>query len=170
MSILNHQRKLHLPITHQVLLHPLVDLASISSRFSQYLFQDGPFLTSALIAEAVANYLPNPEDAKTTIASPILMKPEEVKDSMPSTTIVTSQVDWVRDQGEDFAKLLQDSGVTCGIIRAVGSLHDAEVFQVTRESPTVELVILAIAGKVREVLFPAVEALTKSKKRKAQLK
>lgn len=153
-----------------MLLHPLVDLNYTSSRFSQYLFQDGPFLTSAFIAEAVTNYLSSPDDAKSTTASPILMKPEEVKATMPSTTIISSQADWLRDQNEEFAKLLQDSGVSCGVVRAVGSLHDAEVFQVSRESPTVELVMFAIAGKIREVLCTAVEALPKSKKRKAELK
>jgi len=174
VSILNHQRSLHLPITHQILLHPLLDATSLSSTFSQFIFQDGPVVASGLIAEGIDDYfgLDNIKDRSSITASPILMIPKQAKEYMPSTTIITAQADWLRDQGQNFAKLLQTAGVECGVLQAVACVHDCEVFNVSRTSPTVELIMLAVAGRLREVLAPRngeadiTAGLVKAKKRR----
>ena len=83
------------------------------------------------------------------------MTPAQAKQFMPPTTIITGQADWLRDQGQDFAKLLQSAGVACGVIQGVAILHDAAIFDLARTSPTVELIMVAIAGKLEEALAPA---------------
>ena len=87
------------------------------------------------------------------LASPDLMTADQLKKYMPPTTIVTSEIDGLRDQGEEFARALQRAGVPCGIVRAVGCLHDVEIFHLARDSATAELIMTMISGKLRQLLF-----------------
>jgi acetyl esterase/lipase len=163
--MLNHQRHLNIPIVHQVLLHPLIDSTSLTNHFSQYEFQNGPLLTSKLVAEGQVDYFANLEEhSKQITASPILMSAKQAKTFMPSTTIVTSQIGWLRDQAHAFAQLLQTSGVACGVVEAFASLHICEVLIGARTSPTPELIMIAIAGKLQKVLLQ-MEATGHSRKR-----
>lgn len=86
------------------------------------------------------------------LASPDTMTPEQLKQYMPPSTIVTSEIDGLRDQGEEYAKALQKAGVPCGIVRAVASLHDFEIFHNARDSATADLVMTMVSGKLRQLL------------------
>jgi len=156
VSILSHQRSLKLPIAHQILFDPLLDSTVLGTRFSEYKFQDGPFYGTSFIQEAINDYFPdqdltNTEQRASITASPLLMTPQQIKQYMPSTTIVTSQADWLRDQGQDFARALQTAGVPCGVVQGIAIIHIAEVWNLTRDSPTVELIMMMVAAKVKEV-------------------
>ncbi|KAK4553501.1 hypothetical protein LTR86_009297 [Recurvomyces mirabilis] len=153
ISILSHERKLNLPIVHQVLWHPLVDSSSTGTRFSEFLFQNGPLLTTPFIQEAISDYFgTDTKDRTSILTSPILMSTQQVKEFMPSTTIITGQADWLRDQGQDFGQLSQTAGVPCAILQEVACLHICEVFNKSRTSPTVELVMIGVCGKIKEVM------------------
>lgn len=144
MSILNHQRSLNLPITHQLLLHPYIDVTAPLTK---------TILHDPIWAEQqISSYFSTPSDRSSILGSPGRMSAEEAKGYMPSTTLVISDQDPFRDQDEAFVKLLQTAGVPCGVVMAVGSLHDVEVFHQAREGETAELVMLAIAGKMKNVL------------------
>jgi len=93
------------------------------------------------------------EQRASITASPLLMTQQQAKDFMPPTTIITQQADWLRDQGQDFAQLLQTAGVSCGVMQGVAILHVAEVWNQTRTSPTVELIMMLVAAKVKQVLL-----------------
>ncbi|KAK5125306.1 hypothetical protein LTR85_000415 [Meristemomyces frigidus] len=153
LSILNHQRELHLKIVHQILLHPVVNLESLGGTFSEFEFQNGPLVSNAFIQEAATAYVPTISDRGSITASPALMTPSQLKRFMPPTTIVTASVDWLRDEGEKFAQQLQTAGVECGVIREIGCLHVTEGFVASRKSPTAELIMAMTAGKLQEVLL-----------------
>ncbi|KPI45616.1 putative alpha/beta hydrolase [Cyphellophora attinorum] len=156
INILNQQRDLDLPISHQILMFPAIDSSTVVTRFSEFLFQDGPLINEAFLIESLDDYFgPLPvsaADRSSILASPILMTAAQAKEFMPPTTIVTGQADYLRDQGEDFARLLQTSGVECGVLQGVALLHDSVVFNLARKSPTVELIMIMVAGKIKEVL------------------
>ncbi|KAK3672950.1 hypothetical protein LTR78_007060 [Recurvomyces mirabilis] len=153
VSVLSHQRELNLPIIHQVLWHPLIDSSSTGARFSEFLFQHGPLLTNPFIQEAITDYFgTDTKDRTSILASPILMTTQQAKEFMPSTTIITGQADWLRDQGQDFGQLLQMAGVPCAILQEVACLHICEVSKRSRTSPTVELVMIDVCGKIKEVM------------------
>jgi acetyl esterase/lipase len=89
----------------------------------------------------------------TVTASPILMTPAQAKEWMPPTTIITAQADMIRDQGQQFAKLLQTSGVACGVVQEVACIHDCEFEDFARDSETSKLVMLMVTAKIKEVLI-----------------
>jgi len=144
ISTLNKQRSLNLPIAHQIMLHPYINVTS------EIL---GGMLRDPVWAEQQkAAYFPTLEDRSSILGAPSRMSEEEVKKYMPPTTLIVADQDPFKDQNEAFAKLLQTAGVSCGVVQAFGSFHDVEIFHQARDSPTVELVMFAIAGKLREVM------------------
>lgn len=102
--------------------------------------------------QQISSYFSTTDERNTILGSPGRMSPEEAKKYMPPTTIVIADQDPFKDQDEAFAKLLQTAGVSCGVLTALGSLHDVEMFHQARESETVELIMFGIAGKVKTVL------------------
>lgn len=110
-----------------------------------------PLTNFAWTEQYFTAYFPEITDRHSILASPDLMTKEQARAFMPSTTIVTSEIDGLRDQGEEFAKLLQSAGVSCGVVRAIGCLHAVQIFRQARDSPTAELIIDMVAGKLRRL-------------------
>ena len=144
MSIVNHQRSLDLPIVHQVLLNPLIDATSP--------FSTGIFWNPDWAEQQRAAYFSNIEDRSSIIASPGLMTADQANQYMPPTTIITSEHDGFRPEGEAFTKLLQTAGVSCGHLQAMASLHAFEIFNHSRGSPTADMVMSVISAKLKDVL------------------
>ncbi|KAK5175444.1 uncharacterized protein LTR77_000583 [Saxophila tyrrhenica] len=144
MSVLNKQRALDLPIIHQLMLHPYVD---VTAELRSGMLRDPVWAEQQQVA-----YFPTLKERSSILGSPGLMSAEEAKEYMSPTTMIISDQDPFKDQNEAFAKLLQTAGVSCGVIQAFGSMHDVEVFQHARDSPTAQLVMLAVCGKLREVM------------------
>ena len=124
----------------------------MTSTFSEFKFQDGPVLTTAFITQGLDAYIPQAADRTNALASPSLLKPEQLRASIPPTTLVTTEADWLRDEGEQFAAKLQQSGVECAFLRAGASVHDVELFRGARDSPTAKAVMSLVATKLKEVL------------------
>ena len=144
ISILNHQRSLGLPIVHQILLHPVTDATSDVG--------SGVFWDPVGVDQQRGAFFSNMEERSNILASPGLMTPEEAKEHMPPTTIITSEHDGFRPEAERFTKLLQMAGVSCGHLQAFASLHAVQIFNASRNSPTAELIMAVISSKFREIL------------------
>lgn len=144
ISTLNQQRSLDLPIVHQLMLHPYVDVTAELC---------GGILRDPVWAEQQQSaYFSSSAERSEILAAPGRMTFEDAKKYMPPTTMTISDQDPFKDQNKAFAKLLQTASVPCGVVQAFGSLHDVEVFHGARESPTAELLMLAICGQLKTIL------------------
>ena len=144
ISILNHRRSLNLPIVHQLLLHPLIDATAEMGT--------GIFWNPEWSEQQRAAYFSNAEDRSSILGSPGRMSADQAKEYMPPTTMITSEHDGFRPQGEAFSKLLQTAGVPCGHLQAIASLHAVQLFNASRGSPTAEMIMAVISAKLKEVL------------------
>ena len=81
------------------------------------------------------------------------MTGEQAKEYMPPTTMISSEHDGFRREDEAFAQLLQTAGVACGHLQAFASLHAVQLFNQSRHSPTSEMIMAAIAAKLKRVLI-----------------
>ncbi|RFU33945.1 hypothetical protein B7463_g2361, partial [Scytalidium lignicola] len=145
-----------IPIVFQILFNPFVDVSNLPNNLtlSEFEFVNGPFLTLGLTEEVIHDYIPNPKDRKSILASPLLMTKEQVS-HQPPTMVVVSEVDVLRTGGEQFAKLLQTSGVRCGLVRAEAQLHDPVVIEPIRNGPTAHALVLMAAALFNEALAPS---------------
>ena len=144
MAILNDQRSLGINIVHQVLFHPSLDTTQELS--------DAPLANREWLEQQVDAYYATPADRDTLLGSPGRMTSEQAKQYMPPTTVVTAEIDGFRPHGETFAKFLQKAGVSCGVVCAIGTMHNFEIFNEARKSPTARMVMHMVAGVVRDAL------------------
>jgi len=105
-------------IKTQMLIYPATDMSM--SHESHKLFGDGYRLTRALMVWSVANYLRDGEDINDFRASPLLA---EDHSNLPPTMLITAGFDPLRDEGEAYAKKLEDAGVQVKYKCYEGMIH-----------------------------------------------
>ena len=102
----------------QLLIYPVTDLST--KRRSYELFEDGFFLTAAHMDWYRDHYLPDAEAALDPRASPLLA--DDFSNLAPAY-IATAGFDVLRDEGEEYARRLRESGVPVALRRHRGFIH-----------------------------------------------
>lgn len=102
----------------QVLLYPVTDL---STKHPSYrLFREGFFLTERQMDWYRGHYLASESDALDPRASPLLAK--DLRGLAPAY-VVTAGFDPLRDEGERYARRLEEAGVPVVLRRHEGLIH-----------------------------------------------
>ena len=105
-------------LAHQLLVYPLVACAPDTASMRE--IRDPNFLTASAVATFWSRYLTSPGDGDSPLASP-LRTPD--LGGLPSATIVTAEFDPLRDEGEQYAGRLRESGVAAEVLRYDGMMH-----------------------------------------------
>lgn len=152
-----------------MLFNPVTNLTDLSLTNPPTLSEvedfNAPILTVPAVKGFAKDYISNPKDRQSILASPLLMT-EEQASLQPPTMISVSSIDPLRTEGEQFAKLLQTSGVRCGLIRAEAQIHDTVVFEATRNGPTAHSLVLMASALFNEALMSTAPAYKNGEKRK----
>ncbi|KAK3707149.1 hypothetical protein LTR37_012318 [Vermiconidia calcicola] len=144
MSILNHQRSLGLPIVHQMMIHPYIDVTAE--------LRTGVMRDPAWSEQQLSAYFSVVEDRSSITAAPGRMNIEQAKQYMPPSTVIMSDQAPFKEQDEASVRLLQSADVPCGAITAFGSIHAVEIFSGSRDGPTAQLAMAAIFGTLRNIM------------------
>jgi acetyl esterase len=107
------------PLAMQVLIYPVTDMSSFETA-SYREFEEGYFLGQAEMAWFGDHYLPSPEAARNPEASPLLAADLT---RLPPALVITAEFDPLRDEGEAYAKRLQQAGVPVKLTRYAGTIH-----------------------------------------------
>lgn len=102
----------------QLLIYPATDL--LNRHASYRLFADGFFLTAAEMDWYTGHYLPNREAGRDPRASPLLAPDLS---GLPPAVVLTAGFDPLRDEGEAFARRLEEAGVPTTLRRFPGLVH-----------------------------------------------
>jgi acetyl esterase len=107
-------------IAGQVLFYPSSNSASLDT--PSYHEYDGPayFLPRADVEWFLEQYTPDPKDRLDPRVSPLLA---EDLCNLPPALVVTAEFDVLRDEGEAYARRLQDAGVNVKLMRCTGMVH-----------------------------------------------
>ena len=152
VSILCSTRKPNIPITYQVMLSPVTNtITSDRDTPSESRFFNGPLLTVPFLRQDIDQYIPDPKDRTSELATPQNISVEHAK-LQPPTLIINSAVDPLRDDGILYGQILQKAGVDCTILTAHGQLHDSLVFEATRKGPTPMTLMTLILTEIKERL------------------
>jgi acetyl esterase len=103
----------------QVLIYPVTDSSSLETG-SHREFGEGYFLTSAGMEWFTSHYLVSDDQKSHPEVSPLLAPNLS---GLPPALIITAEFDPLRDEGEAYAKRLQEAGVPVTISRYPGMIH-----------------------------------------------
>lgn len=105
----------------QVMLWPVTDANFETESYN--LFADGRFLSKNMMKWFWDNYLPDNKKRKEIYASPLQASLEQLK-GLPPALIQTAENDVLRDEGEAYARKLNEAGVPVTLSRYGGLIHD----------------------------------------------
>jgi acetyl esterase len=106
------------PLVAQLLVYPNTDYRSDTPSLHE---GDDPFLfNKTSVAWYWAHYLAAPEDGVNPLASPL--RAHSLK-GLPPALVITAEYDPLRDQAEQYAQRLSDSGVPARLSRYDGMVH-----------------------------------------------
>lgn len=134
----------------QVLLWPVTDADFDTPSYHQ--FSEGRFLTRNMMQWFWDNYLPAGEQRKEKYASPLQAAPEELK-GLPPALVQTAENDVLRDEGEAYARKLNEAGVPVTLTRYSGLIHDYGLLNPLADVPAVKIAIEQAAAVIKSKLF-----------------
>lgn len=130
----------------QLMLYPSLDLSCSTQSYVDY--AEGFFLTTERVKYYVANYVSSPADIALPECSPLKQKDLS---NLPPAHIVTAGFDPLKDEGQAYAKRLEEAGIPTthkcyeGFIHAFAHMNET--------SPAVEAALQEISDVIKSHLF-----------------
>lgn len=147
-------------IIFQLLFYPVTDADMDTKSYRD--FADGPWLTKKAMKWYWDSYLPDVDRRDERNASPLRARDEDLE-SMPATLIITAENDVLRDEGEEYARRLDDLGVNVSCVRMNGVTHDFAMLNAVASSASTKTAIALAVAEIKrafQVTFP--ESLARS--------
>lgn len=102
----------------QILIYPMTDQSRAYPSYERN--ATGYMLTTAALYWFMDNYIPDPEDRKDPMASPMLRPSLE---GLPPALIIAAEFDPLVDENEAYARRLKEAGVPCDYVCFPGMIH-----------------------------------------------
>jgi len=144
----------------QVMLWPVTDANFETGSYME--LGEGRFLTRNMMIWFWDNYLPDKKARKEIYASPLNATLEQLK-GLPPALIQTAENDVLRDEGEAYARKLNEAGVRVTLTRYGGLIHDYGLLNPLAEVPSVKTALLQAAAVIRETLKEKRSSLANTK-------
>mgnify|MGYP006166632485 FL=1 len=133
----------------QVLLWPVTDANFETESYN--LYANGRFLTKNMMKWFWDNYLPEVEKRKEIYASPLQATVEQLK-GLPEALVQTAENDVLRDEGEAYARKLNEAGVKVTLARYNGLIHDYGMLNPISGVTASKVAVLQAALSIKEAL------------------
>jgi len=135
----------------QVMLWPVTDANFETGSYKA--LGEGRFLTRNMMIWFWDNYLPDKNKRKEIYASPLQASLDELK-GLPPALIQVAENDVLRDEGEAYARKLDEAGVPVTLTRYGGLIHDYGLLNPLAKVPAVQTALLQAAAVIRQALEP----------------
>jgi acetyl esterase len=134
-------------ISHQLLFYPVTDDISQNSSYTS--FGNGPWLTTNAMHFFLDAHYPKAV-RNDVLAFPLKASVEQLK-GLPSATVIVAENDLLRDEGEAYARKLDEAGVTVTSTRYNGVIHDFVMLNGVADSPAARAAIAQGNAALRRV-------------------
>jgi acetyl esterase/lipase len=133
----------------QVLLWPVTDADFETGSYND--LGEGRFLTKNMMIWFWDNYLPDKNKRKEIYASPLQATLEQLK-GLPPALVQTAENDVLRDEGEAYARKLDEAGVPVTLTRYAGLIHDYGLLNPLANIAAVQTALLQAAATIKKTL------------------
>jgi acetyl esterase len=131
----------------QVLFWPVTNVNFETESYN--LFSKGRFLTKSLMMWMWDNYTTDPNKRKEIYASPLQATTEQLK-GLPTALVQTAENDILRDEGEAYARKLDEAGVKVTATRYNGMIHDWGLLNALSEVSGTQSALLQAAAELKK--------------------
>jgi acetyl esterase/lipase len=131
------------------MLWPVTDADFNTSSYND--LGEGRFLTKNMMKWFWDNYLPDETKRKEIYASPLQAGLDQLK-GLPPALIQTAENDVLRDEGEAYARKLDEAGVPVTLTRYGGLIHDYGLLNALADVPAVQTALLQAASVIKKYL------------------
>lgn len=136
-------------IKFQLLLWPVTDANFDTASYNQY--AEGHFLTRNMMKWFWDNYTTDASQRNEIYASPLRATGAQLK-GLPPALIQTASADVLRDEGEAYARKLDEAGVAVTAVRYNGMIHDYGLLNVVSQVPAVRSAMLQASEELKQHL------------------
>ena len=136
-------------IRFQVLLWPVTDANFETDSYNQ--FAEGHFLSKNMMKWFWDNYTTDANQRNEIYASPLRATTAQLK-GLPPALVQTASADVLRDEGEAYARKLDEAGVPVTSVRYNGMIHDYGLLNVVSQVPAVRSAMLQASQELKEHL------------------
>lgn len=133
----------------QVLFWPVTN-ANFDTE-SYHLFAENRFLTRNLMMWMWDNYTTDPNERREIYASPLQATTEQLQ-GLPPTLVQTAENDILRDEGEAYARKLDEAGVPVTSTRYNSMIHDWGLLNAISTIPGTQSALLQAAAELKKAL------------------
>ncbi|PTR01475.1 acetyl esterase/lipase [Mucilaginibacter yixingensis] len=133
----------------QAMLWPVTDAGFETESYQ--LFANGRFLSKNMMKWFWDNYLPDEAKRKEIYASPLQATVEQLK-GLPPALVQTAENDVLRDEGEAYARKLNEAGVLVTLTRYGGLIHDYGLLNPIAHVPAIKTAIQQAAVIIKNSL------------------
>ena len=133
----------------QVLFWPVTDANFETGSYNQY--SEGYFLTKAMMKWFWDAYTTDPKKRKEIHASPLQATIAQLK-GLPPALVQTAGNDVLRDEGEAYARKLDEAGVEVIAVRYEGLIHDYGLLNALSQVPAVRAALHQAAEMLKKHL------------------
>jgi acetyl esterase/lipase len=132
-------------VVFQQLLWPALDTNLDTGSYRT--FGEGRFLPRAFMQYGWDHYAPDAETRKHRYAAPLQATIEQLR-GLPPTLIQTAENDVLRDEGEAYARKLDQAGVDVTCVRYNGAIHDFALLNALRDVPSTDAALRQAAAEL----------------------
>ncbi|WP_119079227.1 alpha/beta hydrolase [Chitinophaga alhagiae] len=133
----------------QVLLWPVTDANFETGSYQE--MGEGRFLTKNMMIWFWDNYLPDKKKRGEIYAAPLQASTDQLK-GLPPALVQTAENDVLRDEGEAYARKLDEAGVPVTLTRYAGLIHDYGLLNALAGVPAVKTALLQAAAVIKRSL------------------
>ena len=133
----------------QVLFWPVTDANFETESYN--LYAKDRFLTKNLMMWMWDNYTTDPKQRKEIYASPLQATSSQLK-GLPPALVQTAENDILRDEGEAYARKLDEAGVKVTATRYNGMIHDWGLLNPISTIPGTKSALLQAASEIKKAL------------------
>ncbi|RDS88620.1 alpha/beta hydrolase [Pseudomonas fluorescens] len=136
-------------IKFQLLLWPVTDANFETASYNQY--AEGHFLTRNMMKWFWDNYTTDANQRAEIYASPLRATTDQLK-GLPPALIQTAGADVLRDEGEAYARKLDQAAVPVTAVRYNSMIHDYGLLNVVSQVPAVRSALLQASDELKQHL------------------
>jgi acetyl esterase/lipase len=134
-------------LTFQALISPVTDARFDTDSYNQY--GTGRFLTRKVMQKGWDLYIADPAQRKDMYASPLQATTEALR-GLPPALVITEENDVLRDEGEAYARKLDEAGVWVTSTRYNGTVHDFVIINALHALPSTQAALRQIADALKQ--------------------